>query len=381
MNLKNISDLPTPCHVIDLDKLRSNLEYSIKRIREESNCNVLLAIKGFSADTILPLMREGLDGVSASSAFEARFGNESVGKYVCTFSPSYQEHNIKEVVKYSDAVIFNSEEQFISYNKIAYEKGCSCGIRINPEYSGLPKDFAPDPCQPYSRLGIISERMPSISMFDKGKIEGIHLHNMCEQNVDVLEKTVSILQDKFDPYLKRIKWLNLGGGQMYAKDGYDLSRAIKCFQSIHERYDVDIYLEPCAGIMVGCGYYIVTVIDIIENVKNIAIVDGSGICHMIDSVYRGWRRDISGAGEADVHPYAYQLAGSSCYAGDIWGDYSFPNPLKPGDRIVFEDTAAYSMVKNNTFNGIQRPSLAVYNKAEGLIIKKQYDYEGFIKCL
>lgn len=372
--------LPTPCHIIDLDRLRYNLDQRIKKLRQDARCTVLLAIKGFSADSILPYMRDFLDGISASGPFEARLGKTVLRKCVCTFSPAYQENTINDVVKYSDKIIFNSMHQYHIFSPLAINNGCSCGIRINPEYSELPMDFGPNPCQKYSRLGIKKMDMPDINTFGEGLIEGLHLHTMCEQSADVLERTINILVAQYDSVLKKIKWLNLGGGQMYAADDYDLDLTVATLSKLKSQYGFEIIIEPCEGIMTQCGFLVTTVVDIIHNEMDIAILDTSGICHFPDAVYRGWRHDIKDAAEPGKLSYTYRLTGPSCYAGDIWGDYSFSRPLERGQHIVFLDTAPYSMVKNNTFNGIPMPTLAVYDATNGLTIKKQYDYASFLRC-
>lgn len=371
----------TPCHIIDLDQLYKNLRGPIRRLREEAGCKVLLAIKGFSSETILPYMIEDLDGISASGAFESILGKNIFGKkMICTFSPAYQENTIQDIVQNSNLVIFNSLKQYESFSKIASNAGCSCGIRINPEYSELPMDFAPNPCQKFSRLGIRKIDMPPISLFSAGKIEGIHLHTMCEQNADTLEHTIDYLMEHYDSFLKRIKWLNLGGGQMYANDDYELECATKALKKLKMHYKFEIVLEPCEGIMTKCGYLVSSVVDIVHNEMDIAILDSSGICHFPDAVYRDWKHDIKNAGEPGVYKYTYRLTGPSCYAGDIWGDYSFNSPLQSGQYVIFKDTAPYSMVKNNNFNGIPFPAVAVYDKKNGLNITKTYDYECFRRC-
>lgn len=371
----------TPCHIIDLDRLQSNLKGPIRKLREKTDCKVLLAIKGFSADTILPYMKDDLDGISASGAFEAILGKSIFDSgTICTFSPAYQEHTIKTVAQNSNLVIFNSLYQYEKFAQIVSNAGCSCGIRINPEYTELPMDFSPNPCQKYSRLGIKKINMPDISMFSSAKIEGIHLHTMCEQNSDTLEHTIDYLINNYDPVLKRIKWLNLGGGQMYADDDYDLECAIKALTKLKSYYNFEIIVEPCEGIMTKCGYLVSSVVDIVHNEMDIAILDTSGVCHFPDAVYRDWKHDIKNAAEAGVLNYTYRLTGPSCYAGDIWGDYSFDSPLQRGQYIVFEDTASYSMVKNNTFNGIPFPALGIYDSQNGLRITKTYDYKNFLRC-
>ena len=372
--------LPTPCHIIDLDRLHYNLDNRIHHIRQRTGCTVLLAIKGFSADTILPYMRDSLDGISASGVFEAHLGKTIFQKCVCTFSPAYQKETIDSVVKYSDKIVFNSLHQYNAFSSVAIRAGKSCGIRINPEYGELPMDFGPNPCQKYSRLGIKRMDMPDVSLFTDGHIEGLHLHTMCEQDADVLDRTIDVLIRQYDPILKKISWLNLGGGQMYASDGYDLDLAVAALLKLKARYDFEIIIEPCEGIVTQCGYFVTSVVDIVHNEIDIAILDTSGICHFPDAVYRDWRHDVKDADEPGKLPYTYKLAGPSCYAGDIWGDYSFAEPLQRGQHIVFLDTAAYSMVKNNMFNGIPMPTLAVYDKKNGLRIKKQYGYDTFLRC-
>ena len=372
--------IPTPCHVIDLDILQNNLEFPIKYLREKANCHVLLAIKGFSLASILEQMKHRIDGVCASGLYEARLGKEKVGKHVFTFSPAYQEHNFHDTSLYSNAIVFNSMRQFMLYNDIAYKNGCTCGIRINPDYSELPKNFDANPCQKHSRLGIRFDDMPPLSMFDVGKIEGIHLHTMCEQGADVLERTSYALIEKYDSYLKRIKWLNLGGGQLFSEDGYDLERAASCLNMLRKQYGFKIYVEPCTGIMGNCGFYIATVVDIVQNEMDIAILNGSAICHMPDTVFRNWKRNVKGADEVGVNKYNYRLTGSSCFAGDIWGDYSFPNKLEIGDQVVFEDSAHYTSAKNSMFNGIPLPTLVTYSKANGYVVEKKYGYEQYANC-
>lgn len=369
----------TPYHVIDLDVLHQNLDNQIHTLMDKANCKMLLAIKGFSSDIVLPLIRDKIDGISASGYYEARLGRTYVGKTVFTYSPAYDDLSFERVVDNSDIISFNSVSQYKKYASFAQRKGRSCGLRINPEYSALSQDNGANPCQRFSRLGTKVEDMPPIKEFALGKIEGIHMHTMCDQDADELEKTIDILINQFDEYLCRIRWINLGGGQMYAREGYDIENAIKSIQRLHEKYDAEIYLEPCSGIMVNTGSYVVSVVDIVHNEVDIAIVDGSAICHMPDAVYRGWWHDIRGAGEANDFPYQYRIAGCTCYAGDYWGDYSFQNPLSVGDQIVFDDTAYYMMVKSCFFNGIPFPSFATFTKAEGLVVRKKYGFDTFIQ--
>lgn len=374
-------NIPTPLHIIDLDRLSNNLSGTILKIKQKTSCNFLFAIKGFSSPYILPYMYDYLDGISASGLFEARLGKSIFHKHVCTYSPAYKSDEILSIITYSDSIVFNSINQFNKYSKTAKEHGCSCGIRINPEFSFFSDSYKVNPCQKYSRLGITKEHMPPLHMFGKGKIEGIHLHIMCEQNSDDLKKTVCMLMDKYEPYLKRIKWINLGGGQLYCDRNYQIDTAIDTIRSLNKRFDCEIFLEPCTGVVTGCGYLITSVIDIVNNGMNVAIIDGSAVCHLPDVVFDDWKHDICGASsDYNLFQYKYRIAGPSCYPGDIWGDYSFPKRLSVGDHIIFKDTAMYSMVKSSYFNGINLPSLAIFQKNEGLKILKTYDYEAFFNC-
>lgn len=379
--------LPTPCHIIDLDCLKKNLEQPIYKLRKEASCKILLALKGFSYEAILPYIANSLDGFCASGLFEAKLGREYTNGLVSTFSPVYSASHFAQITKYSDMVVFNSLQHFLLHCNDVQGKGCSCGLRINPEYSELPPTFGANPCAPNSHLGVRKADMPPIDLFQPGSIEGIHLHTMCAQDSNVLFRTVNHLEKEFDSYLKRIRWLNLGGGQLLADPNYDIAHAIDILKSLKQKYHIEIILEPCEGIVTGCGYYATRVMDIVDNQVKTAILDGSAVCHISDCVYKGWRRDILGAidvtdGTASPqYPYLYRLAGSSCYAGDIFGIYAFKEPLRNGDLIILTDTASYTMVKACMFNGIPLPSLATYSIKDGLSIVAQYDYSCFKQTL
>lgn len=379
--------LPTPCHIIDIDRLENNLEHPIFSLRKETSCKILLALKGFSAAAILPYIIDKLDGFCASGLFEAKLGREYTNGLISTFSPVYSAQHFSQIIKYSDMVVFNSLQHFEVHYSAAQGQRCSYGLRINPEYSELPDTNGANPCAPKSHLGVRREDMPPIDLFAPGCIEGIHLHTMCAQDSNVLERTVNHLEQKFDSYLKRICWLNLGGGQLLADPDYDIDHTISILKRLAHKYHIKILLEPCEGIVTGCGYYITTIMDIVDNQLQTAILDGSAVCHISDCVYRGWRREILGAidvtnGDYDPeYPYHYRLAGASCYAGDIFGIYAFKEPLKVGKQIIFFDTASYTMVKACMFNGIPFPSLATYSKKSGLSVMTEYDYSCFHQIL
>ena len=322
-----------------------------------------------------------LDGLSSSGLFESKLGKELKAK-VSTFSNAYTDNNINEICQNSEYIIFNSINQYKKYSNEAQNNNCSIGIRINPEYTELPDDFAANTCKKDSHLGIRKENMPRIEDFCTGKIEGLHLHTMCEQQAATLERTIDYLINNYDDYLRKIKWINLGGGQLLGTTEYDVKKAIKSINKIKNQYGLEVILEPCEGIMLNSGYYITKVIDILNNNTNIAIVDGSAVCHMIDAAYRGWSRDIIGEStNIRQDNYMYKIVGSSCYAGDIFGTYYLDEQLKTGDNIIFKDSASYTMVKNNMFNGIPFPNLYVIDLNKNIKKIKEYDYNLFKSIL
>jgi len=274
-----------------------------------------------------PFLEKYLDGFSASGMFEARLGRELTDKVISTFSPAYQLESIKEISFKSNMVVFNSMNQFSKYNTFAKKNHCSCGIRINPQYSELPLNQATNPCADYSRLGITMEQMPPLSMFGHNQIEGLHLHTMCAQYDDTFERTLTNLIDKYSSYLNKILWLNMGGGQLYSAKNYDIERTIKNINYLRSIYNINVILEPSEGILTEAGYYVSTVIDIVQNGMKIAILDCSAVCHIPDMVYGTWRHNVINAEDITEkenkkqYPNVYRLAGCYCYSGDIFGDY------------------------------------------------------------
>lgn len=368
-------ELPTPCHIIHLDLLRENLD-RINRLKQESGCRVLLAIKGFSAPYLFGQMNQILDGVSASGLYEARLGCEYFGGHIQTYSPAFCPEQIDAILHYSDTIVFNSARQLLQYASLAKQQGLSCGIRINPLVSEVPKQDA-DPCQPHSCLGIpITDLAPELLEL----VDGIHIHAMCEQHVEALERLVDFLSKNLGDALQKIRWINLGGGQLIGHPDYDIERAVKCIKQFQDKYNLQVILEPCEGILTKCGYFATKILDIIQNGVSIAILDASPVCHMQDAVFRGWQRDIIGE-TFGSHGFRYRLSGPTCFAGDTFGIHAFSKPLQVGDILYFQDTATYTWVKNNAFNGIPFPSICTYSKDSGLKIAKQYNYQSFLGLL
>lgn len=366
-------EIPTPCHIIDIDALKTNLE-RVSRFKQMAKCEVYLAVKGFSAPYLFDIMKPFLDGISASGLYEARLGREHFGKSVQTYSPAFQKEQIEEVLSYSDTIVFNSLSQFEKYSCVAKSMNCSCGIRINPLFSQIQKEDA-NPCRQHSHLGVpISSFPPNIME----EIDGIHMHTMCEQGAESLELLVEYLIKTFGKDLRKLKWINLGGGQMIGNESYDLERAAKCIRNLTQTYGVRVILEPCEGILSECGYFATKVLDIFENDGQIAVLDTSPICHMQDSVFRGWTREILGEVE---NGFSYLLCGQTCFAGDTFGWYTFERPLQIGEILFFKDTATYTWVKNNAFNGIPFPTICSYDSKSGIRIVKEYGYNEFYSIL
>ena len=370
----DFSKTPSPCYVVDERLLTKNLEL-LRSIQERTGCHILLAQKGFSMFSVYPLIGQYLSGVTASSLFEARLGCEEMGKEVHVYSPAYSEEEFGELLQYSDHIVFNSFRQWEQFKGRvrSAEKAVSCGIRINPEYSEIETDIY-NPCFTHSRLGVTLQNFDPDGL---DGIEGLHFHTMCEQNSDTLERTVKVVDEKFGPYLKRMKWINFGGGHHITRADYDVETLIRSILFMRDKYGLDVYLEPGEAVALNTGYLVATVLDIVENGMPIAILDASAACHMPDVLEMPYRPNILGAGKPGELAHTFRLGGPTCLAGDVIGDYSFPQPLRPGDRLVFTDMAHYTMVKNNTFNGVNLPAIALYSEREGLKVLHRFGYEDF----
>lgn len=368
-------DVSTPAYVVDETCLRHNLEI-LKEVRERTGCHILLASKAFSMYHVFPLIGEYLDGVTSSGLYEATLGREEMNKEVHTFSPAYKEEEFEEILNISDHIVFNSVSQWNTY-KDQIQGKASCGIRINPEYSEITTPLY-DPCAPYSRMGMT---LDTFKEMDLTGIEGLHMHTMCEQGADVLARTVAVLEDRFGTYLHQMKWLNLGGGHHITKPGYDIELLENTIRHLQDTYHIQVYLEPGEAVALQAGWLVARVLDIVENGMNIAILDASAACHMPDVLEMPYRPDVIGAKHAGELPYTYRLAGNTCLAGDVIGDYAFDHELRIGEHIIFCDMAIYSMVKNNTFNGVPLPSIYVREQQGNINMVKQFDYQDFKRRL
>ena len=373
-----ISEIPTPAYVLDEEKLTRNLEI-LKSVQERTGCKILLAQKAFSMFCEYPLIGRYLKGTTASGLYEAKLGREEMGKENHIFAPAYKETEIDEIAGICDHVIFNSFSQLRKYKDRCLGKA-GIGLRINPECSTQGDHAIYDPCASGSRLGIIARNFTREVEADPqilDGVEGLHFHTLCEQNADDLEKTLTAVEEKFGVYLKQMKWLNMGGGHHITREDYDIERLITCICHMKETYGLEIYLEPGEAVALNAGYLVTEVMDLVENGIQTLILDTSAACHMPDVLEMPYRPPLMDSGMPGEKEYTYRLSSCTCLAGDVIGDYSFDRELLPGDRLYFQDMAIYSMVKNNTFNGIGLPAVVVMDKKGECRIIKQFGYTDF----
>jgi carboxynorspermidine decarboxylase len=382
-NMKDFNKVKTPSYVVSLEKLEENLKI-LNQVEIETGCKILLAMKGFSMFSTFPLIRKYLSGSEASSVNEARLGFEEFKKEVHTFSPSYTDNNIKDYIKYSDHLIFNSFSQWNRFKKIIVASSAtrrkggriSCGIRVNLEHSESEIEMY-DPSRPNSQFGVTRANFEEYNL---DGIDGLHFHNLCELNADALERSLKVFEEKFGKLLDKMKWVNFGGGHHITRKDYDLELLKKIINGFRAKYThLDVYLEPGEAVALNTGVLVGSVIDVLKNGKNIAVLDISPTCHMPDVLEIPYIPTIL---EAQANPKegdenAYQLVGPSCLTGDVIGDYTFKEKLKVGDRVIFMNMAIYTMVKNNTFNGINLPNIALMDKKGKIKIVKKFGYKDF----
>ena len=381
-----LSELPTPCYVIDEDQLEANLKI-LSQVMEDRGCRILLAQKAFSAYGLYPLIGKYLKGTTASGLYEARLGRQEMALLpelkdrnleTHVFSAAFREDEFEEIASLCDHVVFNSFAQLGKFRETARKHGAGIGLRINPQCSTQSDHAIYDPCAPGSRLGITADQFSEDRL--EG-VEGLHFHTLCEQNADDLEKTLDAVEEKFGRYLSlpQMKWLNFGGGHHITRKDYQIPLLERCIRRIQEKYGLQVYLEPGEAVALNAGVLLTRVLDVVENGGvSIGILDTSAACHMPDVLEMPYRPPLKDSGLPGEKEFTFRLAGPTCLAGDVIGDYSFHEPLKPGQELVFQDMAIYSMVKNNTFNGMGLPAIAV-KRGNQCRIWKQFGYENF-KC-
>ncbi len=372
----DFNQIPSPCYVMEEKLFRNNLSL-IKNVAEQAGVTIILAFKAFSMWKTFPIVREYIRYSTASSRFEAQLAFEEMGSPAHTYSPAYTEADFPVILKYSSHVTFNSLSQFQRFYPMVQADGnrVSCGIRINPEFSGVETDLY-NPCAPGSRMGIIrdllGETLPA-------GLEGLHFHTLCESTSYDLERTLAEVEKRFGHFLPHIKWLNMGGGHLMTRKGYDTAHLIHLLQSFKARYPhLEIIMEPGSAFAWQTGFLLTTVVDIVENHGiQTAVIDASFTCHMPDCLEMPYKPVIRFATDAVEGKPIYRIGGNSCLSGDYMGDWSFEQPLQPGDKIIFEDMIHYTLVKTNMFNGIPHPSLALWTKEDQLNILRTFTYEDY----
>lgn len=365
--------VPTPAYVVMEELLCRNLAV-LRDLQQETGAHVLLAQKAFSMFHFYPLIAEYLAGSAASGLFEARLAYEEMqGKENHVFSPAFKEADMAEIVKIADHIVFNSFAQWEKYGELALKHGCACGLRINPEHS-TQEHAIYDPCSAGSRLGV------KLGEFRPDKMEGLtglHFHTLCEQGAEPLAETLEAVEEKFGAWLPQMEWINFGGGHHITREGYDIDLLKRCIMRMQTKYGLKVYIEPGEAIALDAGFLVAEVLEIVENDTPVAILDTSAACHMPDVIEMPYRPPVLGAGEAGEKPFTCTLAGPTCLAGDTIGTYSFDAPLVVGSRVIFGDMAIYTMVKNNTFNGMPLPSIISVDAAGAWQVVRRFGYEDF----
>lgn len=369
-----INELPTPCYVIDENIIEENCKV-LADVMKKTGCHVLLAQKAFSNYALYPLIGKYLSGTTASGLYEARLGREEMGRENHVFAPAYKDEDMDELVKICDHIVFNSISQLEKHKEKC--RNVSIGIRVNPEFSTQDGHEIYDPCGKGSRLGVTANLLRNA---DLTGIDGLHFHTLCEQNSDDLKKTLDVVEEKFDFLLRKVKWVNFGGGHHITRKDYDVELLCDCITHIKEKYNVKVYIEPGEAVALNAGYFITTVLDKVKNSGiTCLILDGSAACHMPDVLEMPYTPPLSEGSiiETPEKEFDYRLGGNTCLAGDIIGNYRFDHDVQIGEHLTFCDMAIYSMVKNNTFNGIPLPSIYSMDRNGDCRLIKSFGYNDF----
>ncbi|WP_416308716.1 carboxynorspermidine decarboxylase [Neptunicella sp. SCSIO 80796] len=364
--------IPSPCYVCEEQKLEANLQL-MERVQREAGVDIILALKGFSMWSTFPLVGQYLQGCTASSVWEAKLAKFEMGKEVHAYSPAYKQNDIDELVKLVNHISFNSLSQWQRYQQQVADAGISMGLRINPEHREAETELY-DPSAPGSRLGVKAEDLEGV---DLSGIDGFHVHNLCECDSFAAERTLQAVEKRFAKWLPQLKWLNLGGGHLMTRKGYDVEHLINLLKTFREKYDLQIILEPGSAVAWQTGTLVCEVVDVVENDGSIAILDISATGHMPDVLEMPYRPEVRNAGLVGEKNFDYKLGGNSCLAGDVIDSYSFEFPLEVGDRLIFEDMIHYTMVKTTFFNGVEHPSIGILKKDNSFELVRKFEYEDF----
>ena len=369
-----ISKVPTPSYLVFQRQLERNLKI-LSTLQRETGAKILLAQKCFSMFHFYPLIEKYLSGTASSGLFEAMLADEYFDGENHVYSPAYRPDEIERIAAICDHIVFNSFNQLKKFYPAVKHK--SIGLRLNPEHSTQAHAIY-DPCSPTSRLGVrLKEFAQNIDQLDR--LDGLHIHTLCEQNSDALDETVAALEKNFGGWLGRMKWLNLGGGHHITRSDYDIDRLKRIIARLKRNYDVEIYLEPGEAVALNAGVLVTTVLEVQPSVDGISnvIVDASAACHMPDVIEMPYRPPIKNSARIGEKAFNYRLGAATCLAGDVIGEYSFDAPLREGDRLVLEDMAIYTMVKNNTFNGMNLPAIVAVDDENNFEIVRAFGYNDF----
>ena len=366
----DLKKIPSPSFLVDEGLIEENLRI-LDSVQKKTGCKIFLALKGYAMWSTFPIVKKYLAGVCASSVNEAKLGHKDFGKEIHAYAPAYSKEDIKNLVKYCTAISFNSFSQWKSYKGFFMRKKIKCGLRVNPEYSEIKTELY-NPCLKNSRLGVLESEMKGE---DLTGLSGLHFHALCEQQAVTLEKVLAAFKKRFGKYLNGMSWVNFGGGHHITHPSYNREKLCELIIDFREKYNVDVYLEPGTSVALNAGILVAAVLDIVHG--NVVILDTSAEAHMPDVLAMPYRPEIINAGLPKEKKHTYIIGGITCLAGDIIGEYSFDNPLKIGDKIVFLDMAHYSMVKTTMFNGIQHPSIGIIKKNGEVKILRRFGYEDY----
>jgi carboxynorspermidine decarboxylase len=366
-------DIPSPCYVCDEAKLEQNLQL-MQHVQNKAGVDIILALKGFSMWSTFPLVRQYLKGATASAVWEAKLANYEMGGEVHCYSPAYKQKDMDQLLSLVHHLSFNSMNQWNQFKQQVMQSSVSAGLRVNPENQEADTPLY-DPCAPGSRLGILASQLEGQ---DLSGIDGFHVHNLCECDSFATERTLHAIEKKFAKYLPTLKWLNLGGGHLMTKEGYDVDHLINALTIFKQKYpNLRIIMEPGSAVAWQAGPLVCEVVDIVENEQKILILDISATAHMPDVLEMPYRPKITGAGMPNENAFTYKIGGNSCLAGDVIEEYSFDHEVKPGERLIFEDMLHYTMVKTTFFNGVEHPGIGILRKDGTFDLVKEFTYEEF----
>jgi len=369
------SEITSPCFVIDEQRFRDNLAL-IRKVSDQSGAEIILAFKGFAMWGVFPILREYVSGAAASSADEARLCFEEIGSPAHTYSPVYRELDFNSILEYSSHVTFNSLNQYYRFSNLINNcsKNISAGLRINPEFSEVSHGIY-NPCSPGSRLGIaagdLSEGIPD-------GIEGFHFHVLFESDSHALKRVLDIVEQKFGQHFSKLKWINMGGGHLLTRNGYDTDHLTGILKDFKHRTGLHVILEPGSAFAWETGELVATVEDIVENqgIKT-AILDVSFTAHMPDCLEMPYKPKVLGATDPVMGKPVYRLGGNSCLSGDVMGEWSFDKELRKGDKVVFLDMIHYTMVKTTTFNGVHHPAIGIWSTDNKFRLIREFGYSDY----